>query len=323
MGVTGKTVTLRFQSTWRTKDILPRVRPRLRLRGERNVGRPAQRSTCLPGGAVVKAFDLIDAVNKGTLTVVRRDGLLVRQERAHSLFGTDRRSAWTRTRYWPGSSTGAWQGAVRRVATLDHEIRHRRLPLRTDADQCSLGWFKKQVKSPADLKNLKYAHCRSVGGRVQGDGRFRGCTAGRRDRAGASTAASSRRPSSTTLPRTGCGFPGCFQDRMLQSYHQPLEIFEILFNKKKYNFVHCRQNSRLLSVMPPRTQVPANMSWKAIDRAYSDYIRKCRPNGVENSSRPRKAFSRRNLPSVGQGGGDQEQEQCVLRQGTRVAEEIC
>ncbi|OYW27395.1 MAG: C4-dicarboxylate ABC transporter, partial [Methyloversatilis sp. 12-65-5] len=59
-------VTLRFQSTWPAKDIFHEfAQDYAKLVNEMSGGR--LKIDVLPAGSVVKAFDLLDAVNKGTL----------------------------------------------------------------------------------------------------------------------------------------------------------------------------------------------------------------------------------------------------------------
>ena len=65
------------------------------------------------------------------------------------------------------------------------------------------------------------------------------------------------------------GFPDVSKVCMLQSFHQPSEQFEILFNKKKYDSL----DNELKAIIKYATQASsADMSWKAIDRYSQDYI---------------------------------------------------
>ena len=312
------TTTMRFQSTWPTKDIFHEYALDFAKKvNEMSGGR--LKIDVLPAGAVVKAFDLIDAVNKGTL-----DGghgvtaYWYGKNAAYSLFGT-------------GPSFGmdantllAWVeygGGRALYDELQHSIMKFDIvgflygPMPTQP----LGWFKKQVKSPADLKNLKY---RTVGLSVDVFKEMGASVVAlpggeivpALDR-GVIEAAEFNNASSDRL----LGFPDVSKICMLQSYHQPLEIFEILFNKKKYN------------------SLPTEL--KAIIR-YAAQALECRH--VVEGDRPLLLGLHRNADQagckilqdagkhsqgatcrVGQGGGDQEQGQCVLRQGARVAEEIC
>ena len=98
-----------------------------------------------------------------------------------------------------------------------------------------LGWFKKPVTSPADLKNIKY---RTVG--LSAD-LFKEMGAAvtilpggeivpAMDR-GLLDAAEFNNPSSDIL----LGFPDVSKVFMMQSHHQQAESFEIIFNKTKFD----------------------------------------------------------------------------------------
>ena len=98
-----------------------------------------------------------------------------------------------------------------------------------------LGWFKREVKSPDDLKNIKF---RTVG--LSAD-LFRELGAAvtilpggeivpAMDR-GLIDAAEFNNPSSDIL----LGFPDVSKIYMVGSHHQQAETFEVIFNKAKYN----------------------------------------------------------------------------------------
>jgi TRAP-type mannitol/chloroaromatic compound transport system substrate-binding protein len=232
----------------------------------------------LPAGAVVKAFDLIDAVNKGTL-----DGghgvsaYWYGKNTAYSLFGT-------------GPSFGmdanmllAWVeygGGKALYDELQHQIMKFNVqgflygPMPTQP----LGWFKKQIKSPDDLKNMKY---RTVGLSVDVFKEMGASVVAlpggeivpSLDR-GVIEAAEFNNASSDRL----LGFPDVSKICMLQSYHQPLELFEILFNKKKYDGL----STELKSIIRYAAQASsADMSWKAVDRYSTDYLEMQAKQGVK------------------------------------------
>jgi len=269
--------TMRFQSTWPTKDIFHEYALDFAKKVNEMSGGKLKIDV-LPAGAVVKAFDLIDAVNKGTL-----DGghgvaaYWYGKNSAYSLFGT-------------GPSFGmdanallAWVeygGGKELYNELQHQVMKFDVqgflygPMPTQP----LGWFKKQVKSPADLKNLKY---RTVGLSVDVFKELGASVVAlpggeivpALDR-GVIEAAEFNNASSDRL----LGFPDVSKICMLQSYHQPLEIFEILFNKKKYDGLP----AELKSIIRYAAQASsADMSWKAIDRYSQDYVEMQTKQGVK------------------------------------------
>jgi TRAP-type mannitol/chloroaromatic compound transport system substrate-binding protein len=269
--------TLRFQSTWPTKDIFHEYALDFAKKvNEMSGGR--LKIDVLPAGAVVKAFDLIDAVNKGTL-----DGghgvsaYWYGKNTAYSLFGT-------------GPSFGmdanmllAWVeygGGKALYDELQHQIMKFNVqgflygPMPTQP----LGWFKKQIKSPDDLKNMKY---RTVGLSVDVFKEMGASVVAlpggeivpSLDR-GVIEAAEFNNASSDRL----LGFPDVSKICMLQSYHQPLELFEILFNKKKYDGL----STELKSIIRYAAQASsADMSWKAVDRYSTDYLEMQAKQGVK------------------------------------------
>jgi TRAP-type mannitol/chloroaromatic compound transport system substrate-binding protein len=73
------------------------------------------------------------------------------------------------------------------------------------------------------------------------------------------------------------GFPDVSKVCMLQSYHQPAEAFEILFNRKRYDALPADMKSILKTASEAAS---ADMSWKAIHRYSQDYIEMREKQGV-------------------------------------------
>lgn len=261
-----ETVTLRFQSTWPTKDIFHEYALDYAKKvNEMSGGR--LKIDVLPAGAVVKAFDLIDAVNKGTL-----DGghgvsaYWYGKNSAYSLFGTgpsfgmDANTLLAWYEYGGGKDMYA---ELHKIMNFD-VVGFLYGPMPTQP----LGWFKKQVTGPAQFKGLKY---RTVGLSVDVFKELGASVVAlpggeivpALDR-GLIEAAEFNNASSDRL----LGFPDVSKICMLQSYHQPLECFEILFNGKKYNALP----ADLKAIIAYAAQASsADMSWKAIDRYSTDY----------------------------------------------------
>ncbi len=152
-------VTFRFQSTWPTKDIFHEYALDYAKKvNDMSGGR--LKIDVLPAGSVVKAFDLLDAVNKGTL-----DGghgvsaYWYGKNSAYSLFGTgpsfgmdaNMLLSW----YEYGGGKQLYNDLHQNVMKFD-VVGLLYGPMPTQP----LGWFKKQVTSPNDFKGLKY---RTVG----------------------------------------------------------------------------------------------------------------------------------------------------------------
>ena len=222
----------------------------------------------LPAGAVVPAFQLLEAVNKGTLdgghgVVAYHYG----KNSALALWGSgpaygmdpNMVLAW---HYYGGGK--ALLEDIYKAINMD-VVSYLYGPMPTQP----LGWFKKPVSNVNQLKGLKF---RTVGLAVDvfkelgvavnplpGGEIVPALDRGLIDAAEFNNASSDR----------VLGFPDVAKNCMLQSFHQSGEQFEILFNKGKYNALP----QELRSIIDYAVQAAsADMSWKAIDRNSKDYI---------------------------------------------------
>ena len=260
-------ISLRLQSTWSARDIFHEYAHDFAKKVNAMSG-GRLKIDVLPAGAVVKAFDLIDAVSKGVL-----DG-------GHGV-----------TAYWYGknSAIALWGsgpafGMDANMVLAWHEYGGGKAllaeiyqGLNLDIVSClygpmptqPLGWFKKQITKIDDLKGLKY---RTVGlsidlftalgaavNAVPSGEIVAAMDRGLLDAAEFNNASSDR----------AIGFPDVSKVCMLQSFHQCAEQFEILFNKPKFNALP----TDLKAIISGAVQASsAEMSWKAIDRYSQDYI---------------------------------------------------
>ena len=221
----------------------------------------------LPSGSVVPAFQLLEAVNKGTLdgghgVVAYHYG----KNNALALwgsgpaFGMDPNMVLAWHNYGGGK---ALLDEIYKALNMD-VVSYLYGPMPTQP----LGWFKKPIAKVADLKGLKF---RTVGLSVDiftalgtsvnplpGGEIVPALDRGLIDAAELNNATSDRL----------LGFPDVVKNCMLQSFHQSGEQFEILFNKTKYNALP----QELKSIIDYAVQAAsAEMSWKAIDRNSKDY----------------------------------------------------
>lgn len=276
ISIAAEPITMRFQSTWPTKDIFHEYAVDFTEKVNAMSGGKLK-IEMLPAGSVVKAFDLLDAVNKGTL-----DG-------GHGVVA-----------YWYGKNSAvalwgsgpafgmdanmvlAWHYYGGGKEMLDEIYKSLNMdvvsmlygPMPTQP----LGWFKKPITKPEDLKGLKY---RTVGLAVDV---FKELGAAVNPLPGGEIvpaidrglldAAEFNNASSDNL----LGFPDVAKICMLQSFHQSSEQFEILFNKKKYDALP----DDLKSIIKHAIQASsADMSWKAIDRYSKDYEDMSKNKGVK------------------------------------------
>jgi TRAP-type mannitol/chloroaromatic compound transport system substrate-binding protein len=262
-----QTVSFRFQSTWPAKDIFHEYANDFAKKVNDMAGNRLKIEV-LPSGAVVRAFDLLDAVSKGTL-----DG-------GHGVVA-----------YWYGKNSAvalwgsgpafglnanqvlAWHYYGGGKQLLDEIYKSLNINVQSflygPMPTQPLGWFKKPVSKPEELKGLKF---RTVGLAVDiftdlgtavnplpGGEIVPALDRGLIDAAEFNNATSDRL----------LGFPDVSKNCMLQSFHQSGEQFEVLFNKPKYDALP----QELKSIIDYAVQAAsADMSWKAEHRYSQDYI---------------------------------------------------
>ena len=227
-----QTVTWKYQSTWPAKDIFHEFAVDYATKvNEMSGGR--LKLEVLAAGAVVPALQMQDAVIAGAL-----DGghgvcaYWYGKHKAYSLFGTPPSFGWDAhgflAWFYYGGGEALYKELVNDTLKLNL-IGYLYYPMPTQP----LGWFKKEVKSPDDLKNIKYRTVglsadlfKELGSAVTIMGG--GDIVPAMDR-GLLDAAEFNNPSSDSL----LGFSDVSKFYMLQSYHQAAESFEIIFNKQK------------------------------------------------------------------------------------------
>ncbi len=263
-----QTTSLRFQSTFPTKDVqhefaVDYARKVSELSGGRLL------IEVLPSGSVVRPFDLLDGVSKETL-----DG------------------GWGIVAYWYGKNTALALWGTGPAFGMDANLLlawHyygggkellREIYAGIGADVVSyltgpmanqpLGWFKKPVTKQDDFMGLKY---RTVGlaidlftglgaavNAVPGTEIVPALDRGLLDAAEFNNASSDR----------ALGFPDVSKVYMLQSFHQSAEQFEILFNKPKHDKLAPEQKAILKYAAEASA---ADISWRMADvysTAYGD-----------------------------------------------------
>jgi TRAP-type mannitol/chloroaromatic compound transport system substrate-binding protein len=269
-------ITMRWQSTWPAKDIFHEYALDFASRVNGMSG-GRLKIEVLPAGAVVKAFDLLDAVSKGTL-----DG-------GHGVVA-----------YWYGKNSAvalwgsgpaygmdanmvlAWHNYGGGKQLLDEIYTGLNLDVQSflygPMPTQPFGWFKKPITKVDDVKGTKF---RTVGLAVDiykdmgvavnplpGAEIVPAIDRGLLDGAEFNNASSDRL----------LGFPDVSKVCMLQSFHQCSEQFEILFNKKRYDALPAELKTIINHAVEASS---ADMSWKAIDRYSKDYIEMSDKQGVK------------------------------------------
>ena len=266
MIASAQTVSLRFQSTWPAKDIFHEYANDFAKKVNDMAG-GRLKIEVLPSGAVVPAFQLLEAVNKGTLD--GGHGVVAYHYGKNSAlalwgsgpaFGMDPNMVLSWHNYGGGK---ALLEEIYKAINMD-VVSYLYGPMPTQP----LGWFKKPIAKVADLKGLKF---RTVGLSVDiftalgtavnplpGGEIVPALDRGLIDAAEFNNASSDR----------ALGFQDVAKNCMLQSFHQSGEQFEILFNKTKYNALPQELKATIDYAVQAAS---ADMSWKAIDRNTKDY----------------------------------------------------
>jgi TRAP-type mannitol/chloroaromatic compound transport system substrate-binding protein len=140
-----------------------------------------------------------------------------------------------------------------------------------------LGWFRKEVKSVADIKGLKYRTVGLAANVMQELGmsvvQLPGGEIQPAMERGLIDAAEFNNPTSDK----DFGMQDVAKDYYLASFHQSQESFEIIFNGKKYRSLS-EQHQKILRYAAEAAS--ADMSWKYQDRYSNDLIRLKKEHGV-------------------------------------------
>jgi TRAP-type mannitol/chloroaromatic compound transport system substrate-binding protein len=258
--------TLRFQSTWPAKDIFHEYANDFATKVNA-MASGKLKIEVLPSGSVVPAFQLLDAVNKGTLD--GGHGVLAYhygKNTALALWGSGPAFGMDPNMVLSWHNHGGGKALLEEIyKSLNIDVTSYVYgPMPTQP----LGWFKKPIAKVEDLKGLKF---RTVGLAVDifkelgtavnplpGGEIVPALDRGLIDAAEFNNATSDRI----------LGFPDVVKNCMLQSFHQSGEQFEILFNKAKLAALP----AEIRSIIDYAVQASsAEMSWKAIDRNAKDY----------------------------------------------------
>ena len=259
--------SMRFQSTWPSKDIFHEYALDFAKKVNDMTGGDLKIEV-LPAGAVVPAFQLLDAVSKGVLD--GGHGVLVYhygKNTALALWGSGPGYAMDANMLLAWHKYGGGKALLEKIyATIGADVvSFPYAPLYSQP----LGWFKKPMQTVDDFKGLKY---RTVGisidlftamgaavNALPGGEIVAAMDRGLLDAAEFNNASSDR----------ALGFADVSKICMLQSYHQNSEQLEISFNKTKLNALPAKMKAIIENAVEAASQ---DMQWKAIDRNSQDYI---------------------------------------------------
>ena len=259
--------SLRFQSTWPSKDIFHEYALDFAKKVNDMTGGELKIEV-LPAGSVVPAFGLFEAVSKGTLD--GGHGILgyhYGKQNALALWNSGPMFGMDATMLLAWHKYGGGAALLQKLyASIGGNV-HSYLcgPMTTQP----LGWFKKPITKPEDFKGLKF---RTNGLAI--------------DLFTAMGAAVNALPAGEIVPALDrglldgaefnnatsdriLGFPDVSKVCMLQSYHQSAETFEISFNKTKFDALPAKMKAIIDNAVEAAS---SDVSWKAIDRYSKDYV---------------------------------------------------
>ncbi|SEJ07175.1 TRAP transporter substrate-binding protein [Achromobacter sp. NFACC18-2] len=269
-------ISFRFQSTWPANDIFHEFARDYASKVNEMAGGQLKIEV-LPAGAVVKAFDLLDAVSAGTLDgghgVVAYwygKNTAVALWGSGPSFGMDANTLLAWHEY--GGGKELLVEIQKAMGVNVQSLMYGPMPTQP------FGWFKRPVTKVEDVKGVKF---RTVGLAI--------------DMYTAMGAAVNALPGGEIVPALdrglldgaefnnassdlALGFQDVSKICMLQSFHQSAEQFEILFNKAKYDALP-EHLKHILSYAAQASS--ADMSWKAANRYSQDYIKLQKEHNVK------------------------------------------
>jgi TRAP-type mannitol/chloroaromatic compound transport system substrate-binding protein len=261
-----QTVTLKMQTSWPASDIFTEMAPQYVDRVNSMAG-GRLKIDLLNAGAVVHAFQVLDGVHGGQIDAAHTVTVYwYGKNKAASLFGTGPVFGFNANEGLGWIHNGGGKELFEELQTKIMKLNVKSffvMPMPTQP----LGWFKKPVKSMADMKGLKY---RTVGLAA--------------DLMQAMGLAVAQLPGGEIVPAMQRGVIDAFEfnnptsDRrfgsqdvaknyMMGSHHQATEYFEIMFNRTKFNGLP-KEHQAILQYAAEAAS-SAN-EWKAYDQYSKD-----------------------------------------------------
>src|SRR5213595_300617 len=259
-------INMRWQSTWPSKDIFHEYALDYAKKVNDMTGGDLKIEV-LPAGAVVPAFQLLDAVSKGVLD--GGHGVLVYhygKQTALALWGSGPGYAMDANMLLAWHKYGGGKELLNKLYNSigANVVSFPYGPMPTQP----LGWYKKPITKADDFKGLKF---RTVGISIDV---FQGLGAAVNALPGAEIVPAMDRGlldaaefNNATSDRI-LGFADVSKVCMLQSYHQNAEQFEITFNKTRFDTLPDKMKAIIAYSVEAAS---ADMMWKAIDRYSTDY----------------------------------------------------
>ena len=261
-----QTVTLKMQTSWPATDIFTEMAQQYVERVNSMAG-GRLKIELLNAGAIVHAFQVLDGVHGGQIDAAHTVTVYwYGKHKAASLFGTGPVFGFNANEGLGWIHNGGGKELFEELQTQIMKLNVKSffsMPMPTQP----LGWFKKPVKSMADMKGLKY---RTVGLAA--------------DLMQAMGLAVAQLPGGEIVPAMERGVIDAFEfnnptsdkrfgsanvakNYMMGSHHQATEYFEIMFNRTKYNGLP-KEHQAILQYAAEAASSASE--WKAFDQYSKD-----------------------------------------------------
>ena len=231
----------------------------------------------LPVGAVLKTAEIAEGVSKGVVDASHSvSAYWYGKNPAASLFGTGPSYGFSSQELMGWIQYGGGQALYEKTlaATKLDVVGFFAMPMPAQP----FGWFKKEIKSLADIKGLKYRTVGLATNVLQGIGMTVLQLPGGEIQPGMKTglidAAEFNNPSSDK----NFGMQDVAKFYHLGSFHQSQEMFEITFNKKKFNSLS-KNHQNILRIAAEAAN--SDNYWKMTKRYADDLIKLQKDSGVK------------------------------------------
>ena len=269
-------IVLKFQSTWPTKDIFNEFAQDF-AKKVNDMSGGELRIDVYPANSIVKAFGIQNAVHKGQL-----DGghgvptYWHDRHPAFSLFGSGPSFGMSSNQILAWFQYGGGQQLYDELVQKEMNLNIQGFMYGPLTPQ-PLGWFKSRVNSIKDLDKLRF---RAVGLAAEVFKELGLNTTALQPAdivpwldKGLIDAAEFNNPSSDRA----LGFPSVSSVCMIRSFHQSSEVFEVIFNKERFDGLSFALRSIIRYALQASS---SDLSWKAADRFSTDYEEMRRKQGV-------------------------------------------
>ena len=273
---TASPIVFKFQSTWPTKDIFNEFAQDF-AKKVNDMSGGELRIDVYPTNSIVKAFGIQNAVHKGQL-----DGghgvptYWHDRHAAFSLFGSGPSFGMSSNQILAWFQYGGGQQLYDELVQKEMNLNIQGFMYGPLTPQ-PLGWFKNRIENIKDLDKLRF---RAVGLAAEVFKELGLNTTALQPAdivpwldKGLIDAAEFNNPSSDRA----LGFPSVSSVCMIRSFHQSSEVFEVIFNKQRFDSLPFALRSIIRYALQASS---ADLSWKASDRFSTDYEEMRRKQGV-------------------------------------------